>query len=189
MSINTIDPNEVLFGGGGQSAKFETFGDTITGQITDLKATQQTDFQTGTPKTWANGDPMMQVVVTLQTTLRDSSIADDDGLRKVYIKGKSLTDGTREAVRGAGAKGLEVGGTLTVTYVADGPKERGKNPAKLYKVAYEKPGPAAANAALGLDAPAPAAPTPTTGAVSPEALAAAVAALTPEQKAAMGIPA
>lgn len=195
----SIDPNSILMGGGVTSAKFETIGTAVTGTITDLTASQQTDFTTGELKTWANGDPMMQVVVTLATDQRDPDVTDDDGLRKVYVKGKSLTAAVRDAVRRAGAKGLEPGGTLTVTYVGDGVAERrGINPPKLYSAVYAKPDPAAAaNQALGLAEQQPAATAPAlasvpaTGgqaAVDP-ALAAALAAMTPEQKAALGIPA
>jgi hypothetical protein len=160
----SIDPNTFLMGGGVPSAKFDGIGVTVTGVIDDITASQQTDFTTGEPKTWPNGDPMMQVVVTLATDQRDPDISDDDGLRKVYVKGKSLTNAVRDAVRRAGAKGLEVGGTLTVTYTGDGVSERrGINPPKLYAAEYAKPNPAAAaNAALGLadSQPAPAGPTP-----------------------------
>ena len=187
----SIDPNAILMGGGVTSAKFETIGTAITGVIDDLAASQQTDFTTGEPKTWPNGDPMMQVVVTLATDQRDPDVTDDDGLRKVYVKGKSLTAAVRDAVRRAGAKGLEKGGTLTVTYVGDGVAERrGINPPKLYSAAYEKPGPAAANAALGLTqqqpTPAPTQPAAAAPAADPK-LAAALAALSPDERAALGI--
>lgn len=191
----SIDPNSILMGGGVASAKFENVGTTITGTIEDLTASQQTDFTTGELRTWPNGDPMMQVVVTLATDLRDPDVTDDDGLRKVYVKGKSLTAAVRDAVRRAGAKGLEPGGTLTVTYTGDGVAERrGINPPKLYSATYAKPDPAAAaNAALGLAhtkeaAPAPAAAPAAAPEVDPK-LMAALAAMTPEQKVALGIPA
>lgn len=154
----SIDPNSILMGGGVTSAKFDGIGVSVTGTIEDVTASQQTDFTSGEPKTWPNGDPMMQVVVTLATSQRDPSVTDDDGLRKVYVKGKSLTNAVRDAVRRAGAKGLEVGGTLTVTYTGDGPQEkRGINPPKLYAAEYGQPDrAAAANAALGLAAEQPA---------------------------------
>jgi hypothetical protein len=178
----SIDANTILMGGGVPSAKFDGIGVSVTGVIEDVTASQQTDFTTGEPKTWPNGDPMMQVVVTLATSQRDPQISNDDGLRKVYVKGKSLTAAVRDAVRKAGAKGIEVGGTLTVTYTGDGPQEkRGINPPKLYAADYTPPSPAAAaNAALGLGdqqptpAPAPAVPAagvPDLSGVSPEAQA------------------
>lgn len=138
-----------LLGGGGQSATFDGVGDSVTGTVESTEVRQQTDFQSGQPKTWDDGSPVMQLVVSLQTTLRDD--ADDDGIRKVYVKGskkpgsQSLHDAVATAVRQAGAKGLEEGGTLTVTYTGDEPpKTRGMSPRKLYSATYEAPDKAAA---------------------------------------------
>ena len=52
---------------GSPSAKFPTIGVTVKGTILDTEVMQQTDFQTGQPKTCDNGEPMMQLVVTLET--------------------------------------------------------------------------------------------------------------------------
>lgn len=147
----SIDPNNLIMGGGSRSAKFDAPGVTVGGVIEDISAKQQTDFTTGEPLTWPNGDPKMQVLVRVQTDAQESD--DDDGVRTIFVKGKSLTNAVRDAVRGAGAKGLEVGGTLTVTYTGDGVSEkRGINPPKLYAAQYTKPNQAAAaNTALGLN--------------------------------------
>jgi hypothetical protein len=163
-----IDPNAFLMGGGSASAKFEEYGDTVTGTICEApEVRQQTDISTGQPVHWPSGDPKMQLIVTLQTTLRDDP--DDDGKRRVYVKGKSLTEAVREAVRQTGAKGLELGGTLTVTYTGDGvASQRGFNPPKLYTATYARPDTAAQSGQfLGVQpaqqAPAaaqPAAPAP-----------------------------
>src|SRR5688500_7501049 len=109
-------------GAGTKSAAFPSIGTAVTGRIVrEPKVQQQTDAATGDPKTFANGDPMMQLVVQVQTDQRDPADADDDGIRAIYIKAKMLA-AVRDAVRKSGAKGLEVGGELTVTYVADGEK-------------------------------------------------------------------
>lgn len=165
----SIDANELLMGGGSKAARFDGIGVTVTGVIEDVTAKQQTDFTTGDLKFWPNGDPMYQVLVRLQTSEREDG--DDDGVRTLYVKGKSLTNAVRDAVRKAGGRGLEVGGTLTVAYIGDGPQERkGINPPKLYTAEYAKPNPAAAaNAALGLAEPATApAPAPAAPAVGPD---------------------
>lgn len=176
MSTSATD---FLLGGGGASAKFETIGDSITGIITGQEVRQQTDIATGDPLVWANGDPRMQLIVTLQTTLRDDD--DDDGLRNLYVKGskkagsKSLHDAVASAVRQAGAKGLEDGATLTVTYVGDEPSQtRGFNPRKLYTATYKAPDKAATSGAYLGTAPAPQPATPVAAAPS----------VTPEQAAA-----
>lgn len=160
----TINPDTFLMGGGAASAKFEAPGDTIDGTIAEPpEVRQQTDIATGQPVFWPSGDPKMQLVVTLATTIRDDS--DDDGKRRVYIKGKSLTEAVREAVRQSGAKGLELGGTLTVTYTGDGvASQRGFNPPKLYTAAYARPDTTKQSAEfLGVDK----APTPAVAPVAP----------------------
>lgn len=150
--------NELLMGSGGASASFPTIGTTVSGQIvSEPKVQQQIDPATKEGKVWKNGDPMMQIVVALQTTERNPQRDGDDGIRNLYVKGAMLKT-VREAVAQTGARGLEVGGTLTVTYVADGEKT---NPAfappKLYTAQYRPPAGAAANAMLmGQPAAAPA---------------------------------
>lgn len=147
MSQQTAD--QFLMGGGIQSAKFEVIGDSITGEVLDTEVRQQTDLTDGKLKFWDDGRPQMQLVVTIQTTLRDDS--DDDGQRRVYVKGKSLTEAVREAVKASGARGLEVGGKLMVQYVGDGEQtKRGFNPPKQYAARYQRPNmSAAANQFLG----------------------------------------
>ncbi|MGC5019040.1 hypothetical protein [Micromonospora sp. DT47] len=130
---------DFLMGGGSKTAKFPSFGTSVSGQIVrEPEITQQTEFGTGRLLTWDDGSARLQLVVKIQTDERDPSDLEDDGVRAIYVKGKSLTNAVREAVRNAGAKGLEVGGTLTVTYIADGKAERG-NPPKLYTAEYRRP--------------------------------------------------
>ena len=192
----TYTADDFLLGGGGASAKFETLGDTITGVIESTEVNQQTDIKDGSPKTWDNGDPIMQLVVTLQTSLREDE--DDDGKRKVYVKGskkagsRSLHDAVATAVRNSGARGLEVGGTLTVTHDGVEPsKTRGFNDRKLYSATYAAPDKAAQTGDfLGTGtAPAPAfAPQAAPAAVVAPPAAAAPAlppGMTPEQVAAL----
>lgn len=153
------DANDFLLGGGGKSAKFENIGDTVTGRIVSTEVRQQTDIKTGEPLTWENGDPRMQLVVTLATDQRDDE--DDDGHRAVYVKGskaggsQSMHDAVRTAVQTARAKGLEAGGTLTVSYVGAEPaKQRGMSDRKLWQASYTAPDLAATSGAyLGTAAP------------------------------------
>ncbi|WP_329013126.1 hypothetical protein OG271_03845 [Micromonospora rifamycinica] len=154
-----MNANDLLMGGGTKSAAFPSIGTAVTGPIVrEPKVQQQTDPKDGSFKTFSNGDPMMQLVVQIQTSERDPADPDDDGIRALYIKAKML-QAVREAVKKAGAKGLEVGGELTVIYVADGEKtNKAFNAPKLYTATYRPPtGEAANNLLMGA---APVSPAP-----------------------------
>lgn len=165
MSQTTYDPNAILMGGGGAPTwKFENEGVRKQGTITGPpEARQEREYDPnnpggGTPKTFPSGDPIMGIVVEVQTDERDPSRADDDGRRTFYIEGKRLKDAVRGAVRQAGAQGLEVGGKLDVTltrYDTPGDRRSGRN----WQITYTPAG----NAALMGDQPteqAPAVPAP-----------------------------
>lgn len=131
-----LDPNALIMGTGARSAKFSAHGDQVFGTIMSAVTRQQTDLQ-GNLKTFDNGDPMWQVIITLLTDQHDDD--DDDGLRAVYAKGQMLR-AIGDAVRKAGEKGIEDGGRLVVRYVSDAePKQRGFNGAKQYIAKYEPP--------------------------------------------------
>lgn len=181
-----VTANELLMSAGARAAAFPEIGTTVTGTIcAEPKVQQQTDIESGQPLTFANGDPRLQILIPLQTTLSETD--DDDGVRTLYAKA-NLLKAIREAVVASGASGLEVGGELSVTYTGDGAaSRRGYNPPKLYSAVYRPPAAQAANAALGLASPQPQpAPARTQPATAPAASAppngisaAAWAALTP----------
>ncbi len=159
QSHQAPNADDFLMGGGGApTAKFPTPGTVVSGRITQKPTVeQQRDIKTGDAKFWSDGNPMMQLVVTVQTDLRDPSIDEDDGRRRLFVKGV-MKNAIADAVRNAGARGLEVGGTLAVTYTHDGiAKERGMSPPKQYTATYT----AAAQAALHTPDPGTAVP-PTT---------------------------
>lgn len=182
--------NDFLMAGGVTSAKFPAPGTSVTGTIArEPEIQQQRDFQSGEPKFWEDGKPMQQLQVILATTERDPQVPDDNGERAVYIKGQ-MQKAVKEAVRKSGANGIAVGGTLTVTYTADGEAKGRLNPPKLYSATYTPPTTAAANEFINnggdtqQQAPAqtaqPAAPAPRPG-VSPEVFA-ALQQLSPEER-------
>ncbi|MEV0608094.1 hypothetical protein AB0I61_17185 [Polymorphospora rubra] len=156
----TITAQDFLMGTGSKTAKFPTVGTSVTGQIVrEPEVGQQTEFGTGKPLTWDDGRPRLQLIVQVQTTARED--AEDDGVRSIYVKGKSLTNAVRDAVRKSGAPGLEVGGTLTVTYIGDGKADRGMPP-KLYTATYTRPTAGAVNEFLnGGNEPVPVVSTAT----------------------------
>lgn len=135
-------------GGGGKSWQHDV-GDKIDGTIVSIKRVQQTDFTSGEPLTWSNGDPRMQTVVELQTDLRDSD--DDDGIRTLWLKGgknyepqtgsgQSGEVALAQAAKDAGAKSIEEGARLQFrcTGLAK-PTTRGFQPARLYTAKYTAP--------------------------------------------------
>lgn len=137
MSIdNTV--NDFLLGGGMPSAKFPTIGTIVKGIIESAVVTDQTDLD-GNVRTWNDGNPRKQVVITLATDERDTTIMDDEGLRKLYVKGH-MTIALREALKKAGAKSIEVGATLAVRYDSDGQALKvGHNAPKQYVAQYQAP--------------------------------------------------
>jgi len=138
---NKDDSSQFLFGSATSSAKFPTVGTTVSGTITDRPTqSQQTDPADGSLKEWSNGQPMLQLIVKLQTGNPDLNDPDDDGVRALYVKGKNLTAAIRDAVKKAGAKSLEVGGKLSVTYTGDGEKtNKAFNAPKEYSATYIAP--------------------------------------------------
>jgi hypothetical protein len=156
MAKQWDDANAFLMGSESvPSASFLTKGTNHQGEILEIKMRQQLDIDTRKPLFWENGDPKMQLVVTLQTDEQDDEIEDDDGRRRLYLKYK-MKDAVSDAVREAGAEnGLEVGGWLSVTFVKqDKPEKRGKSGVKHFEAEYEAPDPnAAANEYLNSDDP------------------------------------
>jgi hypothetical protein len=130
---------EALLAGGPPALKFDTLGVVHSGRITAVEARQQTDYDNGTPMVYADGNPMMQIIVDLDTDQRDPSIPDDDGSRRAYIKGQMLS-AARSAVKQAGARSLLPGGTLTVAWIGEGVAKNARfNKPKIYQVTYVAP--------------------------------------------------
>ena len=134
---NALD--DLFAGSGAPAFKFDTVGTKITGTITDLQVRQQTDFDSGEPKVWDDGKPMMEVVITLATSLRDKEVEDDDGERRVFCRGAMLT-AMKQAVRAAKEQKPVVGAKVTITHSGLGEaKKKGFNAPKLYTVEYAAP--------------------------------------------------
>lgn len=149
MTTTNPNPNDFLFQSGARSAfgQDAEIGATVKGRIVSAEVRQQTDPD-GNPKTWADGSPRNQLVVVLQTDQGDGDT--DDGQRALYAKdgryevasgkGTALLTAIREAVKKAGAKGLDVGAVLTVQFSGLGKKTSAAYSApKLYVAKYEAP--------------------------------------------------
>lgn len=137
-AVPQTDPQGFLMGDGVTSFKFEAEGQVAKGTIVSLDMQQQRDFKTGLPKFWDDGKPMMQLRVVLATDERDGD--NDDGQRGVYLKGESQK-AVKAAVLAAGAKSLDVGGTLALAFTGLGEAKGNLNPPKLYRAQYVAPAP------------------------------------------------
>jgi len=165
-----IDPSQFLTGSGAITAKFAAHGASVTGTIaSEPQVTQQTAFGTAEPLVWSDGSPRLQLVVEIETAA---------GLQKLYVK-SGLKTAVSDAVRAAGQTGLQIGGTLTVTYVSDAPPARpGIAGAKIYSATYAAPVPAAVAVPSGPPVvPAPKLQTPAGPPVAVTPADAALAAL------------
>jgi hypothetical protein len=126
-----------LSGGGPKALAFPTPGTSHTGTITeDPVESQQIDFDSGEKKTWQDGNPMMQLVVTVDTGRPENE--DDDGIRRLFVKG-ALRKAFQAALAEADCDELLPGGQVTVTYTHDGEKTGRGFPPKQYVVQYVPP--------------------------------------------------
>ena len=166
--------------------KDSIIGESVTGVIAEATVRQVNDFTTGKPKFWDDGNPVNQVVVSIDTDLRDD--ADDTGERTLYIKTwGSQWKALKEAVRVLGAHqlsdALKPGNVITQSFTGLGKTgngfdekiytfqiKRGADPA-LNKI--NEPTPAAGSDPWG-EAPAPA---PAAAPAAPAAAASSVPAL------------
>ena len=141
------DVSSFLAPSGIPACKFPTIGTTVTGEIiAPPEVQQQTEIGTGKPLTFDDGKPRMQLVITIQTDLRDPEIDDDDGKRRVFVTGTKASEGggMLGAFKRAGITDPQVGGTLTVTYTHDGARTSpAYSPPKQYEVKYAPPNAAA----------------------------------------------
>lgn len=141
---------------GAPSFKFERHGDLVKGKVVDVASGQQFDMKTNAPLFWDDGNPRTQLIITLQTDLRDAQIEDDDGQRRIFAKKPSqMLRAINDAFQKAGGRTItERGATLAVKYVSDEPSSRpGLSPAKVY-VAQYLPAPAGADDLLSSATPA-----------------------------------
>jgi hypothetical protein len=134
--MTNLDPNSLIMGSGARSAKFASPGDRIWGTIVGTKTMQQKDMQ-GQLMFWPDGNPKLQVAITLLTELVEDD--EDDGLRTVYARGQMMA-ALRAAFVKAGVRGMEDGGRLLVQYMKDAePTQKGFNGAKQYFAKYDPP--------------------------------------------------
>lgn len=127
------DDLDRLLSGGAKSATFANPGDTVTGIVDNVKVRQATEYGTGKPQTFDNGDPREQIVVTLRADGIPTS-DDDDGMRSVYVKGWGLQRRAFiDAVKLAGVDRPTPGDRFTATLLRLEPSKQGGFPAKVFE--------------------------------------------------------
>jgi hypothetical protein len=140
MTTPNVDANDLLMGAGVPSVKFKAVGDTVTGEIIRKPSVQQMrDFKDNSPLFWDDGNPKLQIIITLATDDIDPTVDNDDGVRNLYAKAQ-MQAAIGSAVRKAGAKRLEQGGRLTITFVREVENPNKKmNAQKVFSASYIPP--------------------------------------------------
>jgi hypothetical protein len=131
----TIDQSIIddLNASGGTAAKWDAIGDVRKVKITAAAKQQVTDFATGEPLSWPNGEPKFQLVFT-------GTDPDTGDETRIFAKG-FMYNAVKDAFRAAGAT-PEVGGVLAVQWIGEEPsKVKGYNPSKKWKAQYQPPSP------------------------------------------------
>jgi hypothetical protein len=129
-----------FFGNGStvRSVKFPLPGDSIRGVICEPpRLEQERDIKTGVPLTWPSGDPKMQMVITLQTTLAEDD--DDDGRRRLYVNKKGMKAALADALRAARCNAYAEEGELYAVFTNYGEPSPGLSAPKLFAAEYEPP--------------------------------------------------
>ncbi|SOD72753.1 hypothetical protein SAMN05892883_2098 [Jatrophihabitans sp. GAS493] len=127
--------------GGGKSLAFEQPGQSYVGIVArplssgDIQ--QQTDTQ-GKPLFFRDGSPKFVMKVPLQM---EPSPTHPDGLGTWYVKGATRDELVRAmAEAGAPVGPPEAGAAIQITFTSTRQSGPGMNPAKIFSVAYQRPG-------------------------------------------------
>lgn len=130
--------------GGGAPLFFgrdSSVGEFVEGTVLESQPVQAKDYETNALKNWDDGSPMMQLVITLQTDLRDPTIEKDDGRRRVFLRWwGSDRQNVIDAVQRQGDQFVRDGAWLRVTFTGYGEqKDRKLNAPKIYGIDYKAP--------------------------------------------------
>lgn len=121
-----------LLTGRPEPVRFEEPGAFVHGTVVDKLVQQKRDFDTGDPKYNDDGSPALEPLVILKT---------EDGLLTLYLSSWRLAKEVGLAVRAAGQRRMQRGGSLAVRFTGYGePYKKGAQPPKEYEAAYDPPG-------------------------------------------------
>lgn len=143
MTSNEQDTfDSLLLGRNGPPAfKFSTFGDFVEGTLTGKDTQQKAKFNPKEPGDrsellfFKSGDPITELILTLQTDLRDATKDNDKGLRRVFVSSLVMQQALQKAVADAGIKkSLPFGTKIKITYTHETPVAGTSNSRKEYSV-------------------------------------------------------
>lgn len=135
----------------------------VRGPIVDVSVANRTDYKTGEVLYFKDGKPKQQVIITIQTSIRDPQIPDDDGRRRIYVKMdyKSDREGLVKAVEASGDDDVHIGGELAAQFLGQLKGPDGQPEAwNTTKYEYKRPSNLAAAGGIPSEPAAPAAPIP-----------------------------
>ena len=162
------DPNDALMVGaaGAPAAQFVNPGDVVSGTVLTIISRQERDYMParadGSQVPFSerplsffrkSGDPIMGIVLTIQTDARGVLSPEDDGVRTLFIEGKRKKDAVRAALLAAGAKGIEVGARIDMQWGGKEPPYAQQSP-NIWNARYVPAAQVQASAALTPAAPA-----------------------------------
>lgn len=115
-------------------------GDTVTGTILDSEVRQSRDFDDNKLEFWDDGSPRLQLVINVQTDIREGE--EDEGIRSIYVKWHGASrKALLTAVKDAGVSDLIPGDKFIASYIGDGEQpDRKKSAPKLYAYGIEAAG-------------------------------------------------
>lgn len=126
---------------GGKAASFTQKGVVFKGVLMENPIEKQQTAPDGTLK-WFDKEekqPRMQLVFKFQTDERDPEDPEDTGIRSLWTKIEQIK-AIREALKAAGSKRPEIGGTLELAWTSETPpKVRGHNPTKHFTARWTPP--------------------------------------------------
>jgi pyruvate/2-oxoglutarate dehydrogenase complex dihydrolipoamide acyltransferase (E2) component len=134
--MTTPPSSKDLINGAAKAFKFDAIGTVAQGTVVNWVVKQVTKMGSGELEFFPSGDPKWQIIVTLQTTMRED--ADDDGRRALYVK-SFMFKAVKDAIAATGAEDFEQGGYLTVVHTELGQPEKGMSPPKLFSAEYKRP--------------------------------------------------
>lgn len=126
---------------GGKAASFLTQGVVFKGVLLEDPVEKQQTTPSGELK-WFDAEqkqPRMQLVFKFQTDERDPEDPEDNGIRSLWTKIEQIR-AIREALKEAGVKRPQVGGTLELAWTSSRKSEtKGFNPTKLFTARWTPP--------------------------------------------------